>query len=130
MNISSASSCPSCQRYDVTLLFVANTSDPPDRFFFFSPFLSPPLQEFQEQMKAVGFKDVVIRGKELSGALITALINVYIKDNASVDAISNRLREICPLLYSSDDSICSKVREGLLSEQLDPPQLGRLGEGV
>lgn len=63
-------------------------------------------------MKVVGFKDVVIRGKELSGALITALINVYIKDNASVDAISNRLREICPLLYSSDDSICSKVREG------------------
>lgn len=63
-------------------------------------------------MKVVGFKDVVIRGKELSGALITALINVYIKDNASVDAISNRLREICPLLYSSDDSICSKVCEG------------------
>lgn len=61
-------------------------------------------------MKGVGFKDVVIRGKELSGALITALINVYIKDNASVDAISNHLRDICPLLYSSDDSICSKVR--------------------
>lgn len=60
-------------------------------------------------MKGVGFKDVVIRGKELSGALITALINVYIKDNASVDAISNHLRDICPLLYSSDDSICSKV---------------------
>lgn len=60
-------------------------------------------------MKVASFKDVVIRGKELSGALITALINVYIKDNASVDAISNHLRDICPLLYSSDDSICSKV---------------------
>lgn len=64
-------------------------------------------------MKAVGFKDVVIRGKELSGALITALINVYIKDNASVDAISNHLRDICPLLYSSDDSICSKVHANI-----------------
>lgn len=60
-------------------------------------------------MKGASFKDVVIRGKELSGALITALINVYIKDNASVDAISNHLRDICPLLYSSDDSVCSKV---------------------
>lgn len=64
-------------------------------------------------MKAVGFKDVVIRGKELSGALITALMNVYIKDNASVDAISNHLRDICPLLYSSDDSICSKVHANI-----------------
>lgn len=61
-------------------------------------------------MKGARFKDVVIRGKELSGALITALINVYIKDNASVDAISSHLRDICPLLYSNDDSICSKVR--------------------
>lgn len=60
-------------------------------------------------MKGASFKDVVIRGKELSGALITGLINVYIKDNASVDAISNHLRDICPLLYSSDDSVCSKV---------------------
>ncbi len=60
-------------------------------------------------MKGASFKDVVIRGKELSGALITALINVYIKDNASVDAISNHLRDICPLLYSSDDNVCSKV---------------------
>lgn len=60
-------------------------------------------------MKGASFKDVVIRGKELSGALITALINVYIKDNASVDAISNHLRDICPILYSSDDSVCSKV---------------------
>lgn len=61
-------------------------------------------------MKGASFKDVVIRGKELSGALITALINVYIKDNASVEAISNHLRDICPLLYSSDDSVCSKVQ--------------------
>lgn len=61
-------------------------------------------------MKGASFKDVVMRGKELSGALITALINVYIKDNASVDSISNHLRDICPLLYSSDDNVCSKVQ--------------------
>jgi len=60
-------------------------------------------------MKGATFKDVVIRGRELSGALVTGLMNVYIKDNASVDAISNHLRDLCPLLYSSDDSVCSKV---------------------
>ncbi|CDQ75874.1 unnamed protein product [Oncorhynchus mykiss] len=62
-------------------------------------------------MKGVSFKDVVIRGRVLTGALITGLINVYIKDFASVDAISTHLRDICPLLYSSDDSICSKANE-------------------
>lgn len=66
-------------------------------------------QDFQEQLKAISFKDIVIRGRELTGALITALINVYIKDSASVDGISSLLRDICPLLYSSDDSVCSKV---------------------
>lgn len=66
-------------------------------------------QDFLEQLKAISFKDMVNRGRELTGALITALINVYIKDSASVDAISTLLREICPLLYSSDDSVCSKV---------------------
>ncbi|XP_073334583.1 nuclear pore complex protein Nup155 [Pagrus major] len=83
----------------------------------FSLIMSELPKEFQEQMKGASFKDVVIRGKELSGALITALINVYIKDNASVDAVSNHLRDICPLLYSSDDSVCSKANELLQSSK-------------
>uniref|UniRef100_A0A7N8YQ27 Nuclear pore complex protein Nup155 n=1 Tax=Mastacembelus armatus TaxID=205130 RepID=A0A7N8YQ27_9TELE len=83
----------------------------------FSLIMSELPKDFQEQMKGACFKDVVIRGKELSGALITALINVYIKDNASVDAISNHLRDICPLLYSSDDSVCSKANELLQSSR-------------
>lgn len=66
-------------------------------------------QEFQELIKAVSFKDVVVSGRELTGALITALINIYIKDSASVDTVSTHLRDICPLLYSSDDCTCSKV---------------------
>ncbi|KAM9820794.1 nuclear pore complex protein Nup155 [Neosynchiropus ocellatus] len=81
----------------------------------FSLIMSKMPKEFQEQMKGASFKDVVSRGKELSGALITALINVYIVDNASVDAISNHLRDICPLLYSTDDSVCSKANELLQS---------------
>ncbi|TNN81209.1 Nuclear pore complex protein Nup155 [Liparis tanakae] len=83
----------------------------------FSIIMSELPKEFQEQMKGASFKDVVIRGKELSGALVTALINVYIKDNASVEAISNHLRDICPLLYSSDDSVCSKANELLQSSK-------------
>ncbi|XP_051907367.1 nuclear pore complex protein Nup155 [Hippocampus zosterae] len=83
----------------------------------FSLIMSELPKDFQEQMKGASFKDVVIRGKELSGALVTALINVYIKDNASVDAISNHLRDVCPLLYSTDDSVCSKANELLQSSK-------------
>uniref|UniRef100_A0A672MKD5 Nuclear pore complex protein Nup155-like n=1 Tax=Sinocyclocheilus grahami TaxID=75366 RepID=A0A672MKD5_SINGR len=77
----------------------------------FSLIVSEMPKEFQDQIKAVSFKDVVVSGRELSGALVTALINVYIKDSACVDTVSAHLRDICPLLYSSDDSICSKANE-------------------
>ncbi|XP_007244856.3 nuclear pore complex protein Nup155 isoform X1 [Astyanax mexicanus] len=83
----------------------------------FSLIISELPKDFQEQLKAISFKDLVIRGRELTGALVTALINVYIKDSASVDAISCHLREICPLLYSSDDSVCSKANELLQSSR-------------
>ncbi|CAB1352906.1 unnamed protein product, partial [Coregonus sp. 'balchen'] len=80
--------------------------------------------EFQDQVKGVSFKDVVIRGRELSGALITALINVYIKDSASVDSISTHLRDICPLL------LMMRFYEGVLelcltaADKKDPQRLG------
>ncbi|KAL7848307.1 hypothetical protein AOLI_G00230250 [Acnodon oligacanthus] len=83
----------------------------------FSLIISELSKDFQEQLKAISFKDVVTRGRELTGALITALINVYIKDSASVDSISCHLRDICPLLYSSDDSVCSKANELLQSSR-------------
>ncbi|RXN00007.1 Nuclear pore complex protein Nup155 [Acipenser ruthenus] len=84
----------------------------------FSIIIADLQKEFQEQMKLISFKDIVIHGKELMGALITSLINRYIGDNASVDAISFHLREICPLLYSNDDSVCSKANELLQSTRL------------
>jgi hypothetical protein len=33
----------------------------------------------------------------------------YLNDNASVDAISSKLREVCPNLYRIEDAACSKV---------------------
>ncbi len=45
----------------------------------------------------------------MAGAMIQCLINRYLSDNAATDAISSRLREISPSLYSTEDAICSKV---------------------
>ncbi|KAM5193375.1 nuclear pore complex protein Nup155 [Mantella aurantiaca] len=68
-------------------------------------------KEQQEQLKITTFKDLVIRDKELIGALVASLINCYIRDNAAVDGISSHLQDVCPLLYSPDDAICSKANE-------------------
>ncbi|XP_068106698.1 nuclear pore complex protein Nup155 [Hyperolius riggenbachi] len=68
-------------------------------------------KELQEQLKITTFKELVIRDKELIGALVASLINCYIRDNAAVDGISTHLQEVCPLLYSPDDAICSKANE-------------------
>ncbi|XP_038599878.1 nuclear pore complex protein Nup155 isoform X2 [Tachyglossus aculeatus] len=68
-------------------------------------------KEYQEHLKITTFKDLVIRDKELTGALIASLINCYIRDNAAVDGISSHLQDICPLLYSTDDAVCSKANE-------------------
>ena len=45
----------------------------------------------------------------MSHVLITSLINMYLDDNAATDAISARLREVCPSLYSSEDQVYAKV---------------------
>ena len=46
---------------------------------------------------------------QLSCYLITSLIDMYIDDHAATDAISERLRDVCPALYSMEDAVCSKV---------------------
>lgn len=38
----------------------------------------------------------------------------YLGDNASVDSISSKLREVCPNLYKNEDAACSKANEMLL----------------
>ncbi|GAB1299230.1 Nuclear pore complex protein Nup155 [Apodemus speciosus] len=73
-------------------------------------------KEFQEQLKITTFKDLVIRDKEVTGALIASLINCYIRDNAAVDGISLHLQDTCPLLYSTDDAVCSKVPMSFFSD--------------
>ncbi|KAK3089178.1 hypothetical protein FSP39_001520 [Pinctada imbricata] len=65
----------------------------------------------QNNLRSSSFKQLVINGKELCASLITCLINRYLDDNATIDAINAHLREVCPTLYSSDDATCSKANE-------------------
>lgn len=49
----------------------------------------------------------------MTNALIAALIDMYLLDNASTDSITDQLRVKCPSLYSSEDATCSKVSKYL-----------------
>uniref|UniRef100_A0A8C5LJD4 Nuclear pore complex protein Nup155 n=2 Tax=Leptobrachium leishanense TaxID=445787 RepID=A0A8C5LJD4_9ANUR len=68
-------------------------------------------KELQEMLKITPFKDLVIRDKELTGALVASLVNCFINDNTPVDTISSHLQDVCPLFYSTDDAVCSKANE-------------------
>ncbi|XP_014205239.1 nuclear pore complex protein Nup155 [Copidosoma floridanum] len=57
------------------------------------------------------FRDLILHGHEYCSLLIFNLIESYLGDNASIDTVSAKLREICPNLYRSEDAVCSKANE-------------------
>ncbi|GFN98864.1 nuclear pore complex protein nup155-like [Plakobranchus ocellatus] len=68
-------------------------------------------QDLQNQLRNMTFKMLVISGKDVCSTLINCLVGRYLDDNAAIDAISDKLRQVCPTLYSSDDATCSKSNE-------------------
>ncbi|CAH1175574.1 unnamed protein product [Phaedon cochleariae] len=57
------------------------------------------------------FKDLFLYRQDICSLLITTLVESYLGDNASVDSISNKLREVCPHLYKTEDAAFSKANE-------------------
>ncbi|XP_015777297.1 PREDICTED: nuclear pore complex protein Nup155-like [Acropora digitifera] len=51
---------------------------------------------------------------QICSALINSLIRCYYDDIASTDAISERLRDVCPNLFSRDDAVSTKAGELLV----------------
>ncbi|CAH0559339.1 unnamed protein product [Brassicogethes aeneus] len=70
------------------------------------------LPENQQQvLQNTTFKELFLYRHDICSFLITTLVNSYLGDNASVDSISNKLREVCPQLYKSEDAAFSKANE-------------------
>ncbi|XP_040579145.2 nuclear pore complex protein Nup155 isoform X2 [Lepeophtheirus salmonis] len=74
-------------------------------------------QDECNMLKSILYRDLIVtpHGKELCNRLVQAIISRYLKDNASTDAISNRLREVCPILYNNEDALSSKAHEILIA---------------
>ncbi|XP_031566645.1 nuclear pore complex protein Nup155-like [Actinia tenebrosa] len=65
----------------------------------------------RDRLRRLRFRDLVTAGQEVCSGLISSLMNCFLDDSSSTDAISERLREISPSLYSDSDAICTKAGE-------------------
>ncbi|XP_066949536.1 nuclear pore complex protein Nup155 isoform X2 [Macrobrachium rosenbergii] len=72
-------------------------------------------KEIREQLRGMSLRDLILSGREVCRALIMALLDRYHGDNASADAISLRLRDICPGLYRVEDAKLAKANEIILA---------------
>ncbi|KAI5633067.1 hypothetical protein NE865_14195 [Phthorimaea operculella] len=66
----------------------------------------PPDQ--QQALQAASFRELLVGGQEVACLLLGSLVAGYLRDNASVDGISQKLRQLCPTLYRQEDATCSK----------------------
>lgn len=65
----------------------------------------------QTWLASCHFSDLILAGDDTCAQLIVALINTYLRDNASVGTISEKLRASCPLLYRHEDAVTHKATE-------------------
>lgn len=81
-------------------------------------------QEQQNALSSACFRDLFVNGQEVLCALLNSLVSGYLRDNASVDGISQKLRQLCPTLYKQEDATCSKANELLLfaKQQQNPSE--------
>ena len=70
--------------------------------------------ELRMSLKSMLFRDLILSGGDTCIGLTYALIHRYLDDAASTDAISDKLRQVCPSLYRNEDALCTKVNEQLL----------------
>ena len=71
-------------------------------------------KEQQSILASCTFRDLTLSRADSCALLIVALINSYLKDNASVSSISTKLRDVCPNLYRHEDAVSFKATEILM----------------
>ncbi|CAB3359481.1 Hypothetical predicted protein [Cloeon dipterum] len=80
--------------------------------------LAPQLSaDLQTQLTKTTFKELLMCGQDVCGGLLVGLIGLYLGDNASIDAISAKLRTTCPSLFRSEDAASAKAKQLLQQAQ-------------
>jgi len=80
--------------------------------------LAPQLsQDLQKRLPAISFKELLLSGHEVCAGLLGGLVSLYLADDASIDAISSKLRHTCPSLFRSEDAAAAKAKQLLQQAQ-------------
>lgn len=74
-------------------------------------------REQQAVLSTCTFRELILSRSDLCAVLIVALINCYLKDNASVSTISAKLRDVCPNIYRHEDAVSFKATEILMNSK-------------
>ena len=62
-------------------------------------------------LKTTLFRDLILSGSDTCIGLINSLIHRYLDDAASTDAISEKLRQVCPSLYRNEVKLLNSFQD-------------------
>lgn len=72
--------------------------------------------EYREQLRGrATLRDLLVADRGLTSALAGSLVQSYLEDSATTEAVSRRLREVCPSLYRAEDALFVRAHELLLA---------------
>lgn len=73
--------------------------------------------DLQKRLPCINFKELILSGHEVCAGLLGGIISFYLADDATVDAISAKLRNTCPTLFRSEDAAAAKAKQLLQQAQ-------------
>jgi nuclear pore complex protein Nup155 len=73
--------------------------------------------ELRRRLPSITFKELILSGNDVCSGMLSGLVSLYLADDASVDAISDKLRSTCPSLFCSKDSAAAKAKQLLQQAQ-------------
>lgn len=77
----------------------------------------PP--DLRDQLRNATLRELVLADRQLPAGLAAALVQTYLEDNAAAEAVSNRLRSVCPSLYRIEDALFTRAHEKLLAARAE-----------
>lgn len=86
------------------------------QFRFVSAALPP---DVRDQLRNTTLRELLLASQQLPAALAAALVQTYLEDNAATEQVSNRLRQVCPSLYRSEDALFTRANEKLLAARAE-----------
>lgn len=79
----------------------------------------------RDQLRSATLRELLLADRQLPAALAAALVQTYLQDNATTEAVCQRLRSVCPSLYRQEDALFTQAHEKLLAARVERGQRRR-----